>query len=208
MEERMSFKPWFFFAAALVVLGLEGYRVWNHRPSDRLQQIQMKAPDFVFPERGGQVFSSDQLKGKVWAVDFIFAHCAGSCPLLSQQMALLQREWKGNPDFRLVTFTVDPERDTVEALKKYADDLKADPVQWSFLTGKKDDIYKVIRDGFKAAAQRDPLAPVGFEFIHSSRIYLVDAKGMVRGFYDGTDETDLKKLHQDIKFLMNKWSKS
>ena len=103
-------------------------------------------------------------------------------------MSLLQKEWKGNPDLKLVTFTVDPERDNVAALKKYADDFHADPAQWFFLTGKKEELYKVIRDGFKAAAERDTQAPAGFEFIHSSRIYLVDGKGNIRAFYDGTDE--------------------
>ncbi len=208
MEGKIPLKTWLFFGVVLIGLNLFGYWTWTHRPSDRLLQPQMAAPDFSFPERSGQTFSSDELKGKVWVVDFIFAHCAGSCPLLSQQMQLLQKDWKDDPDLQLVTFTVDPERDTVESLKKYADDLKADPAKWFFLTGEKEALYKVIRDGFRAAAQRDPLAPAGFEYIHSSRIYLVDSKGMIRGFYDGTDEADLKKLHQDVKYIMSRWSKS
>src|ERR1039457_408671 len=107
---------------ALAALAFSGYRAWESRHSARLQNGDTKAPDFSFLERSGRIFSSSELAGKVWVVDFIFGHCAGSCPLLSQQMALLQKEWKGNPDFKLVSFTVDPERDTVQFLKGYAED--------------------------------------------------------------------------------------
>ena len=208
MKKRQPWTVQLVLLAALAALGYFGYKSWTYRSSDKFLAPDMKVPDFTFPERSGKDFTSDRLKGKVWVVDFIFAHCAGSCPLLSQQMALLQKEWKGNGNLKLVTFTVDPERDTVEALKKYADDLKADPDQWFFLTGKKDEIYKTIREGFKAAAARDLEAPPGFDYIHSTRLYLIDGRGMVRGMYDGDNESDLKKLHQDVRHLMNSWSKS
>lgn len=153
-------------------------------------------------DRSGRMFSSAELKGKVWVVDFIFSHCAGSCPMLSQKMKGLQETWKGNPDFKLVTFTVDPERDTVAALKQYAEDYHADPNQWFFLTGKKADIYQAIRGGFKEIADRDYEAGPGFEFIHSTRMVLVDGDGKIRGLYDGESDTDVSKLKQDIRYLM------
>ncbi len=154
----------------------------------------------------GKVFSSDELKGKVWVVDFIFSHCAGSCPMLSQKMRDLQEAWKGNPDLRLVTFTVDPERDTAPVLKQYAEDYRADTSQWVFLTGKKDDIYQTIRDGFREIAARDEQAGPGFDFIHTTRMVLVDGNGEIRGLYDGEDDKDVQKLRQDIQYLMSSWS--
>ena len=168
----------------------------------------MLAPEFSFQDRTGRMFSSSELKDKVWVVDFIFAHCAGSCPLLSQQMKRLQTQWKDNQDLKLVSLTVDPDRDTVKALKNYADDLKADENQWFFLTGAKTDLYRVIREGFKVTAMPNEEAVPGFDYIHSTRMMLVDGKGVVRGLYDGEQPEDLKKLDKDVKFLMSSRSKS
>jgi protein SCO1/2 len=187
----------------LVVLG---YRVLASRPSDKFSAPLTAAPSFSFQDQDGQVFSSSQLKGEVWVVDFIFAHCAGSCPLISTQMSLLQKEWRGNGAFKLVTFTVDPERDTVQALKAYSQDYRAQDGQWFFLTGKRDDIYGVIGKGFQLTAYPNPENMPGFEFIHSTRILLVDANNMIRGMYDGEEDADVKKLNQDVKYLMSSWS--
>lgn len=198
----MDLKKTILLCAALGALFFLGWRVWSSRPSDMLQKPMSSAPEFSFMDRSGRVFSSSELKGKVWVVDFIFAHCAGSCPMLSQKMKSLQETFKGNPDFKLVTFTVDPQRDTVAALKQYAEDYRADPNQWFFLTGKKADIYQTIRGGFKEIADRDYQAGPGFEFIHSTRMVLVDGDGKIRGLYDGESDTDVSKLKQDIRYLM------
>ncbi len=187
----------------LVAFAFLGYRVLGSRPSDKFQKPLFAVPDFSFPERGGSNFSNSQLKGKVWVVDFIFAHCAGSCPMLSQKMKNLQEAWKGNPDFKLVTFTVDPDRDNVQALKDYASSYQADPNQWFFLTGKKVDIYRTIRQGFKEIADANPEGGPGFDFIHTTRMVLVDANGNIRGLYDGESDEEVKKLQQDIKYLMS-----
>lgn len=189
--------------SGLLVLG---YRVFASRPSDRFTGPLSAAPAFSFQDRSGRMFSSSELKGKVWAVDFIFAHCAGSCPMISTHMSLLQKQWRGNGDFKLVTFTVDPERDTVEALKTYAQEYNAEDNQWFFLTGKKAEIYNVIGNGFKLTAYPNPEKVTGFEFIHSTRILLVDANGMIRGMYDGENDDDMKKLPQDVRYLMSSWS--
>ena len=180
-----------------------GYRVFASRPSDKFLPPRDPAPTFSFQDRSGRIFSSSELKGKVWAVDFIFAHCAGSCPLLSTQMSLLQKQWRGNGDFKLVTFTVDPERDTVEVLKSYAQEYNAEDNQWFFLTGKKADIYNVIGNGFKLTAYPNPDTAPGFEFIHSTRILLVDGNNIIRGMYDGENDEEMKKLPQDVKYLMS-----
>ncbi len=182
--------------------------VQNSRHSDLFQKEIMKSPDFSFQDRTGRMFSSSELKGKVWVVDFIFSHCAGSCPVLTQQMNSLQKEWRGNPDFKLVSLTVDPDRDNVKALKAYADDLKADENQWFFLTGAKADLYKVIREGFKVTAMPNEEQVPGFDFIHSDRLILMDAKGSVRALYNGEMPEEMAKLKQDVKYLMSLREKS
>lgn len=195
--------------ALVTILGVcfLGYQVLATRHSDKFSKTSlMKAPSFRFEERSGGTFSSDQLKGKVWVVDFVFTRCAGSCPMLTRQMQILQETWRGNKDFKLVSFTVDPDHDTRAVMKKYSEDAQADPNQWFFLSGAKKDIYPVIRDGFKVTAMADTDPEPGFEFIHTTRMLLVDAKGEVRGIYDGQEDEDMKKLWADVRYLMGSWS--
>src|SRR6185295_19525385 len=120
MESNSSLKQWLAAGLGIACLVILGVRVMNSRHSELFQKSGTSAPDFSFQERSGKSFSSDELKGKVWVVDFIFTTCAGTCPILSAQMKRLQDEWKDNPDFKLVSLTVDPKRDTAAALKKYA----------------------------------------------------------------------------------------
>jgi protein SCO1/2 len=191
--------------AGLVFLG---YRVWKNQPSDKFLSASTKAPDFAFKDQTGQLFSSGQLKGKVWVVDFIFSRCLGQCPMLSHWFLDLQRDWKQNPDFKLVTFTVDPDYDTVAVFRQYANDFQADDNQWHFLSGPKDQIYTVIQKGFRLTAQSDPQGTPGFQFIHTTRLLLIDANGMVRGMYDGQEGEEVDKLKKDIRYLMNSRTKS
>jgi protein SCO1/2 len=194
----------------LSVAGLAflGQRVWNNQPSDHFFNPMDKTPVFSFKDQTGKVFSSDELKGKVWVSDFIFTRCAGQCPMLSQWMRVLQKDWSGNPDFKLVSFSVDPNYDTVSAFRQYANDLQADDNQWHFLTGAKDKIYETIQKGFHLTAEKDPQGTPGYQFIHTTRLILVDANGMIRGMYDGQDAAEVEKLKKDIHYLMNSRTKS
>jgi protein SCO1/2 len=184
------------FAYALSQRGLQ--------PSERLQTPGRPAPDFIFQDRNDRMFSSSELKGCVWVADFIFTHCAGTCPLLAQEMVKLLREWEGDPSFKLVSFTVDPERDTVEVLRRYAEDFQAEGSKWRFLTGKKEDLYRVIRDGFLESAEESKTPRQGYEFIHSPKIVLVDRGGFIRGTYDIEKEGDTKLLARDARYLLSK----
>ena len=201
-EHPYGWKHWVLMGLALAALAAWGLRLWNLRPSDLLQKPVRKAPDFSFTDRSGRKVSNADVRGKVWVADFIFTGCAGTCPLLSGQLKRLQEEWKGNPGFGLVSFTVDPKRDTVEALRKYAANLQADEKQWFFLTGEKKDLFKAAQEGFQVTAKDDPQGAPGFEFIHTTRMALVDPRGMIRGYYDGQEEEDMKKLRKDVRFLM------
>jgi len=109
-------------------------------------------------------------------------------------MQILESEWKGNPDLKLVTFTVDPERDTAEFLKGYAKDYHAVENQCFFLTGPKEPLYHVIGDGFKVTAVEAPEGGPGFDYIHSTRLILVDARGRIRGMiWDGAEQDETCK---------------
>jgi protein SCO1 len=146
-------------------------------------------PPFALTERSGKPVSNADLTGKVWVAAFVFTRCSGPCPSVSATMARLQSELDlaNQPDLRLVTFTVDPDRDTPDELKKYADHFRAHPDRWLFLTGKEAELHRLARDGFKIAADRtqNPKPEAGQEFDHSTKLAVVDKKGHVRGYYDG-----------------------
>lgn len=159
-----------------------------------------RLPDFRLTERSGRTVSLSDLAGRYWVADFVFTRCQGPCPLLSSHMADLQRRLPA--DVRLVTFTVDPGYDTPEVLAKYADRYRADPDRWWFLTGKKREIYEVLRQGFRIGAEENAeAAGAGDAFIHSTLFFLVDGKGRVRGMYHGDDPDDLKQIVTDERFM-------
>ena len=144
---------------------------------------------FAMTERSGKPVSNEDLQGKVWVASFVFVRCSGPCPSVTATMARLQSELDlaNTPDLRLVTFTIDPERDTPDELKKYAERYSAHPDRWLFLTGKEDEIHRLAKNGFKLGVDRSqsPHPPEGQEFDHSTRLVVIDKAGRVRGFFDG-----------------------
>jgi cytochrome oxidase Cu insertion factor (SCO1/SenC/PrrC family) len=150
-------------------------------------------PDFKLDSSQGGTLSRGDLEGKVWVAAFVFTRCGGPCPQVSSSMQQLQTEMKSADDFRLVTFTVDPSFDTAEVLRRYAETWQADPRRWYFLTGKQAEVHELIHDGFKLGVQENKGSDRtgGNEFIHSSKLVLVDRGGHIRGYYDGRkiDET-------------------
>jgi protein SCO1/2 len=156
-------------------------------------------PDFSLTEGSGKTVGLPDLAGKVWVADFIYTTCPGPCPVLTSHLSELQKAVGGEPDVRLVSISTDPEHDTPEVLKAYAETYRAGP-HWLFLTGKKDVIYSLARDGFKL-----PIAPAtagGEPIVHSTRLVLVDKNGVVRGFYDGAADFAQKELVSDIRRLL------
>jgi protein SCO1 len=162
-------------------------------------------PPFAFTERSGAEFRSESLAGRPWVASFIFTRCAGTCPMMARAMAGLQESLP--PDFAFVSFTVDPGHDTPQKLSSYAEAFGAEEGRWFFLTGEKEKIYDLARRGFFMPAGETPEAAEGEEriptedFIHSTRFVLVDARGRLRGFYDGTEEEDVARLADDARRL-------
>jgi protein SCO1/2 len=161
-------------------------------------------PAFSLTNRDGRTVRLQDLKGKPWIADFIFTRCPASCPLMTARMAKLDRELPDGLDVRLVSFSVDPEHDTPQALQRYAQSYKA-PDRWLFLTGGKDEMYRLSRQGFKLGIDipppATPGAPAPEPILHSTRFVLVDGQGRIRGYYDGFDEESVKKLKQDVETL-------
>src|SRR5213596_1193307 len=161
-------------------------------------------PEFVLVNQGGQNFGSAQLRGKIWIADFIYNTCPGPCPMISSRMSELQKPLEKS-DVHLVSFTVDPAKDTPQVLRGYADKLQAEPGRWDFLTGAKSAIYKLSHDGFKLAVS-DGSDAQGIP-VHSTRIVLVDRHGQIRGYYDATEPEAITKLLADTNHLLREQPK-
>jgi len=159
-------------------------------------------PDFRLVERSGRPLSLADLRGRPWVADFIFTQCGGACPAMTARMARLRRDV--SPDVQFVSFTVDPAHDTPEVLARYATTLRADE-GWQFVTGPAKDLYALSVAGFKLAAMEAPpgdqVAGGDGPFLHSSKFVLVDGEGVIRGYYDSTDEPAMRRLAADAAAL-------
>jgi protein SCO1 len=161
-------------------------------------------PSFEFINQDAQPFGSTQLAGKIWIADFIFTSCPGPCPIISSRMSELQKPLE-KTDIHLVSFSVDPERDTPDVLRDYAEKLQAQPKRWDFLTGSRTAIYALTRDGFKLAVSDgsdEARMPV-----HSTRVVLVDRRGAIRGYYDALAPDAVTKLLADANHLFREQPK-
>ena len=158
-----------------------------------------KVPAFQLTNQDGRPFGSADVQGKIWIADFIYTLCPGPCPMISSRMSELQKPLE-KTDVHLVSFSVDPEKDTPQVLRGYAEQLHAEPGRWDFLTGSKTTIYDLSRNGFKLAAfERDQETGLP---VHSTRMILVGRDGVIRGYYDAGEADAITKLLADTHHLL------
>jgi protein SCO1/2 len=153
-------------------------------------------PDFRLTDQAGQPFDRATLNGRIWVADFIFTTCTGPCPRMSSLMRQVQSL---SPDARLVSFTVDPDRDTPPVLATYAQRFHAEPGRWFFLTGDRPALDTLARNAFK-------LGNVDGTLNHSTRLVLVDRQGRIRGYYGTSDDSPVTAVARDIKRLLREKS--
>jgi protein SCO1/2 len=153
-------------------------------------------PVFELVDQSGNAFSSAQLAGKIWVADFFLTSCQGACPVMARHMFALQDYYKDNDNVRFVSLSVDPDTDTAAVLAEYAKTHEADNSRWHFLTGPIAEIHRMAgEEGFKVGVPDNPMA-------HSQRFILVDARGHIRGYYDGMDQISVRTLAADIDRLL------
>jgi len=170
------------------------------RGDDALPDFGM-VPSFTLVDQRGAVLTPSKLAGTPWFADFVYTHCEGSCPVLSGEMSRLQR--RVGDRARLVSFSVDPARDTPEALTAYAQRFAASPGDWLFVGGEVGAMRELIRQGFHLAVlDADPRdgQPAG-AIAHSEKIVLVDAKLRIRRYYDGGDGRWIDDALRDLNVL-------
>ena len=166
-----------------------------------------RLPDFSLTNQQGDTVSWEGLKGKVVVADFFFTHCPTICPGLTRNMRWLQQSINNSqrvgdktPDFlHFLSFSIDPERDSVTRLKQWADRFQVNPEQWWLLTGDKKDIYDLAINEMKIGLVDGQ--GVDTNFIHTDHFVLIDSNRHVRGYYHGLDSASLKQLSNDIIFL-------
>jgi protein SCO1/2 len=159
-------------------------------------------PAFSFADQDGRIITEKDLAGKVYVAEYFFTTCRGICPKLNNNMKKLAVEYSGEPDFRLLSYTVDPETDSVGRMKHYADSLGADPGKWYFLTGRKDSLYHLARTGYLLDDPKNNALNINEQFLHTQFLALVDRGGRVRKIYDGLKSDELDELRNDIHTLL------
>lgn len=151
-----------------------------------------EVPAFSLRSSADEEFTTDSLRGKIWVADFIFTSCPDLCPMLTAKMRELAKDFKGVDRFKLVSISVDPDRDTPAVLRNYRKKFSAEEPNWYFLTGKFGSIKHLIGGGFKLGTPENPE-------MHTSKIVLVDGSARIRGYYDSNSTEALEKLKSDIR---------
>jgi len=182
-------------AGILAVAGVAAWLVLRPRTLPVLGVV----PPFTLTERAGTPLTADRLSGRVWIADFVFTRCPDFCPALTARMAGLQKTLTPGPDaVLLVSFSVDPSHDSPEVLRDYAARAGAGD-GWLFVTGARDAMATLLRDGFRVAFADD--GPAASPITHSDRFVLVDRELRIRGYYHGTDPADVARLVRDAAAL-------
>jgi len=163
------------------------------RPTSALP-VFYEVPEFHLTAQDGQPFDSKILAGKIWVADFIYTTCPGPCPRMTSQMRQVQDAIAKIPDVELVSFTVDPARDTPAVLAEYAQAHGAAPGRWYFLTGPQVALQTLNRDVFK-------LGNLDASLEHSTRFVLVDRQSRIRGYFETSEPGAIPKVIEAIRDL-------
>jgi len=159
-----------------------------------------KVRPFKLKNQFGKEVGLEDWGGKIIIADFFFTSCPSICPKLTRNMKKLQTAFKKTDSLvRFVSFTVDPVRDTVQALKAYGDKFGIDHDTWFMLTGDRNELYDIALNEFKASIASNGNIDTGF--IHTDRFFLLDRDRVVRGWYSGLDSLNLDKLIKDVVLL-------
>lgn len=171
--------------------------------SEKLEDGTIKhhtIPPFTFIDQDSLPFTEKSVENKIYVVDFFFISCPSICPMVSRQMLRVYDRFIKEDKLTLVSYSIDPKRDTVERLANYARNLGVDTRKWKFVTGEKAAIFDIAKDYFSIAIENKE-APGGFD--HSGRLILVDTQKHIRSFCDGTDPASVDVFMEDIQRLLD-----
>lgn len=158
--------------------------------------------DFELINQNGDTITNKDYENKIYVVDFFFTRCGSICPIMTNNMKKIQDKFLENDNLMLLSISVTPNIDNVETLKKYAKSKGVINSKWNIATGNKKHIYELARKSYFAVLKK---GDGGLQdFIHTPNFILIDKKKQIRGIYDGTDDTEIKRIIKDIKTLQIK----
>ena len=161
--------------------------------------IYHQIASFNLTNQIGQVVNQNTTKNKIYIANFFFASCQSICPMMSNQLQEVQKAFLADDSVLILSHSVNPLHDTVAVLNNYADTYGAKTNKWHLLTGNKKQIYDLAKTSYLVNAFEDDGSPEGF--LHSELFLLIDKKARIRGMYDGTNTSEVKKLIEDVKLL-------
>jgi protein SCO1/2 len=200
----MSKKAWFLTAFfAILILGfylaltriIPGYGKVTY-------PVLSEVKPFSFVDQDGRIVTNKDVAGKVYVAEYFFTTCKGICPKLNTNLKSVYEKYKNEPDFLILSHSVDPGTDSVGRLKIYADSLGVDSHHWIFLTGDKDSLYQAARLSYLLDDPKNNLSPIDQQFIHTQFFALVDKSGEVRKIVDGLEKDELKQMDKAIDQLL------
>ena len=162
-----------------------------------------KIKDFSMKNQNGRIITQEFYNDKIYVADFFFTTCPTICPIMTENMSYVQEKIKNDSDVLLLSFSVTPEIDSVEQLKKYALEKNVIDSKWNLVTGNKKDIYNLARTSYLVAKTNGDGGK--YDMIHTENFVLVDKEKRIRGFYDGTNSKEMDQLLNDIKILKNSY---
>jgi protein SCO1/2 len=175
--------------------------VTDNNGKETTDTIWHSVRNIQFTNQLGKKVSLADLKGKILVIDFFFSHCPTVCPGLAKAMARLQNSFTGENDsiVQFISISIDPEHDSVNQLRTFADKYTSNHDSWWFVTGDKKDIYDFALNEMKASVAD---SNIDTAFIHTENFFLLDKDRVIRGWYNGFDEEEQRKLVRDIPLLM------
>jgi protein SCO1/2 len=165
-----------------------------------IDSIDYTIPDFQYTDQDGRPVDSNTIKGKIFVADFFFTSCPSICPKMMKNMDQVYEKYKGNNNVIILSYSIDPVRDSVARLKAYEKKIGFESAKWHLLTGNKDSIYH-LAEKYLVSASENPDAPGGH--VHDGNFILIDKHKRIRGYYDGTDDTKVQNLMDDMDILLN-----
>jgi protein SCO1/2 len=184
----------------LPVYGIKTYGTKVVKGKEVQDSIDYTVPGFSLIDQDSNNINQATTAGKIYVADFFFTSCPSICPPMKRQMLRIYDKYQNNNEVVLLSYSIDPKRDTVQKLRKYADKLGiTNTEKWHFLTGNKDSIYS-LAESYLVSAAEDPDAPGGH--IHDGNFILIDKHKRIRGYYDGTNAESVDKLLKDMDTLL------
>jgi protein SCO1/2 len=169
---------------------------------DNQDTVYHTIADFTFVNQMGDTVTNAAVTGKVYVADFFFTTCPTICPIMKKEMLRVYETYKDQPNFKILSHSIDPTHDTQAVLKDYAEKLGVENANtWNFLTGDQEKIFEIGQTSYLTTAMADQAEPGGF--LHSGAFLLIDQEGRIRGVYDGTKADQVDRLISDIPKILN-----